>query len=396
MKTPDGKYPGALVIGDHVQGLGIIRSLGRHGIPIHLINDRSLCIGRFSKYVSKFILGPPVEQEKQFVDFLIDLAKNPEYTKKWVLFPTNDAAVRNISLNKELLEEHYIVPSPPWDVINCAYNKIITNHIAQQCGIPIPATYYPKNEEEIAELSRNLEYPVIIKPAVMHTFYAKTKAKVIIVSSADELIAEYSNVINIIDPTEVMVQEIIPGTPGELYSYCPIFKDGEAVTMCMGRRYRQRPMDFGRATTYVESCYVPELVEYGNTFLRKIDYYGLCEVEFKKDPRDGQFKMLEVNPRTWLWHSLSYRCGADLPFLLYHDQVTGTVPHAKKFREGVKWVHTYTDISISAKEIYKRRMTIREYLRSLSGEKEYAVFSQDDIRPFIAETLLLPYLFWVR
>ena len=396
MKALDRDNPGAIVIGDHVQGLGIIRSLGRHGIPTFLMNDRSLCIGRFSKYVSKFFLCPSIEQETQFIDYLINLAEKTEDINNWVLFPTNDAAVRNLSLNKTRLEEYYTVPSPPWEVIRCTYNKKITNQIAERCGIPIPRTYYPKDEEEVLALSKELEYPVIIKPAVMHTFYTITKAKVIVVSSADELIKGYRTAIRIIDPTEVMVQEIIPGAPGELYSYCPFFKDGEAVAMCMGRRYRQRPMDFGRATTYVESCYVPELVDYGNQLLKEIQYYGLCEVEFKKDPRDGQFKLLEVNPRTWLWHSLSYRCGTDLPYLLYRDQVTSTVPPANLFREGIKWVHFYTDISISAKEICGRRLTINDYLKSLSGEKEYAVFSQDDIGPFIVETLLLPYLFIVR
>ena len=164
--------------------------------------------------------------------------------------------------------------------------------------------------------------------------------------------------------------------------------------MCMGKRSRQRPMDFGKASTFVESIYVPELIELGTYLLKVINYYGLSEVEFKKDIRDGKFKLLEVNARTWLWHSLAIRCGVDFSYLLYRDMLGVPVTPVTSPRENVKWIHIYTDIGVAIGEVFKKKMTIRDYLSSFKSEKEFAVLSLEDPLPFIVETLILPYL-WV-
>ena len=166
--------------------------------------------------------------------------------------------------------------------------------------------------------------------------------------------------------------------------------------MLIGRRYRQRPMDFGKASTFVESTYVPELVEYGTRLLEVMNYYGLSEIEFKKDPRDNKFKLLEMNARTWLWHSLAIRCGVDFPYLLYKDMISEKITPVTSFRVNIKWIHIYTDLGVMAKEALKGNMKLRDYISTLRGEKEFAVFSLDDPLPFIAETLALPYLWITR
>jgi predicted ATP-grasp superfamily ATP-dependent carboligase len=193
-----------------------------------------------------------------------------------------------------------------------------------------------------------------------------------------------------------MVQDIIPGRPGLLFSFCSLFKEGMPKAECIAQRRRQKPMDCGKGTTFAESVYIQELEEYGCIFLKEINYYGLSEVEFKKDPRDGNYKLLEMNARTWLWHSLAIRCGVDFPYLQYMDIIHGQVKPVLSFRENVKWVHFYTDFAISLNEIIHGRMRLGEYLHSLQGEKENGVFSKDDIMPFVMETLMLPYLYLTR
>ena len=155
-------------------------------------------------------------------------------------------------------------------------------------------------------------------------------------------------------------------------------------------------MDFGNASTFVESVYVPELVDLGTRLLKAIGYYGLSEIEFKKDFRDCEFKLLEINARTWLWHSLAIRCGVDFPYLLYEDLKGENFKLRTFFKENVKFIHIYTDLGVAIMEILKGNMTLREYLSSLKGEKEFAVFSFNDPLPFIAETLMLPYLWKIR
>ena len=386
---------GAIVIGDHVQALGIIRSLGRRSIPVYLMHDSNLCIGRFSRYTKRFIRAPSPSNELEFVNFMIEFAKN-EQVKGWILMPTNDVVVYTLSRHKESLEEYYRVSTPCWDIVKLAYNKKLTYQIAERNDIPIPKTFYPENLDEVHEISSDTDFSVIIKPAIVDHFYKKTKTKVFKANTKEELIQAYVKASHIIDTSEIMVQEVIPGGPDLLYSFCSFFKDGKVMGMCIGRRSRQRPMDFGSASTFVESVYVPELIELGTRLLKSMNYYGLSEVEFKKDLRDGKFKLLEVNARTWLWHSLAIRCGVDFPYLLYKDMNSEGVTPMKGFRENVKFMHIYTDLGVVIKEMLKGKMRLKDYLASLNGEKEFAVFSLDDPLPFIAETLILPYLWKTR
>ena len=385
--------PGVIVIGDHVQALGIIRSLGRRDIPVYLVHDKNLCIGRFSRYTTRYIKIPGPNNEQEFVDFMIKLV-NKEQIEGWILIPTNDAWVYVLSKHKETLEEYYSVSTPCWDIVKLAYDKKLTYSIAEKNDILIPKTFYPENLEELNEMLSDVIFPVIIKPAIMHHFYKKIKKKVIKVNTKEELVKAYIKVSSLIDTSELMIQEIISGGPDNLYSFCSFFKDGKLYGRLIGRRYRQRPMDFGKASTFVESTYMPELVEYGTRLLEAMDYYGLSEIEFKKDPRDNKFKLLEMNARTWLWHSLAIRCGVDFPYLLYKDMSGVDVVPVTSFRENIKWMHIYTDLGVVINEVLRGKMKLSDYLRSLKGEKEYAVFSWDDLPVFIAETLTLPYL-WV-
>jgi predicted ATP-grasp superfamily ATP-dependent carboligase len=157
------------------------------------------------------------------------------------------------------------------------------------------------------------------------------------------------------------------------------------------RRRRQHPLQFGRASTYVETLDIPILEELSERFLRAIDYYGLVELEYKLDPRDSQFKLLDVNARTWGYHSLGVEAGVDFSYMLYADQLGLPVP-ASKGRPGVGWVRTTTDIPAAIVGILKGDTSLKEYLRSLRNCNAEAVFSASDPAPGLAEVALIPYL----
>ena len=99
---------GVIVVGDHVQALGIIRSLGRYGIPVYLLHDKNICIGRFSRHTKRYIKIPDASNETEFMDFMIKLPKK-EQVRDWILMPTNDAWVHVLSKHKKKLEEYYKV-----------------------------------------------------------------------------------------------------------------------------------------------------------------------------------------------------------------------------------------------------------------------------------------------
>jgi predicted ATP-grasp superfamily ATP-dependent carboligase len=169
------------------------------------------------------------------------------------------------------------------------------------------------------------------------------------------------------------------------------FKNGSPIGSMAAQRWRQHPPEFGRAATFVESLDLPEVEEPTVRFLKAINYYGLAEVEYKLDPRDGKFKLLDVNVRTWGFHSLGAAAGVDFSYLLYADQIGETVTSCQG-RPGVGWMRMVTDIPTSAGDILSGRLSIGAYVKSLKSLGTESVFSGEDLLPSLAEIVLLPYL----
>jgi len=382
---------GAVIIGGHFQGLGILRSLARHNVPIYLL-DQELCIGRFSRYAKRFARCPSVRQELLFLNFLTDLART-ENIEGWIIYPNDDETVCFLAKYKEQLQEYYRIPTPSWDVVKFTHEKKLTYQLAEESGIAIPKTYYPGNLEKLEQL--NLEFPVILKPSVKEPFYSKTRKKAIRIDDKKGLVQEFEKALSIIDGSDIMIQELIPGGPSCLFSVGSLYKDGEFLGKVVARRARQHPRDFGHATTYAETVDIPELEEIAAKILGQVGYYGLSEVEFMLDPRDGIYKLIEINARPWGWHTLAIAAGVDLPYLLYQD-ILGGKGLQNGFDKNAKWIRLTTDIPTAIAEIFRGTLKVNDYANSFRGKKQFAVLSIKDPLPFIAELLMLPYLWWKR
>jgi D-aspartate ligase len=384
------KYPlevGAIVIGGEHPGLGIARSLGRRGIPVFVIDDQH-SISQFSRYVTKVVRVKDLRDDLRTVESVLEIGRRFGL-EGWVLFPTRDETVAAFSRHRDRLAEFFRVTTPCWETVRWAWDKKNTYDRAAELGIPVPGTYNPRTEKELPELYSRL--PLALKPAVKENFFYATGAKAWRAETPEQLNDLFRKAIRQIRPEEILIQEIIPGDGRRQYSYCAFFRDGEALSTLIARRMRQHPREFGRAATYVETVELPEIVELSERFLKAIDYYGLVEVEFKQDPRDGQFKLLDVNARTWGFHSISGPAGVDFPYLLYADQVGKPVDrgHAKA---GVGWLRAVTDLPTAAKDLWDGEIDLPSYWRSLRNTRSESVFCARDPLPSVAEILMLPYL----
>ncbi|MGO9085611.1 MAG: hypothetical protein ACLQBK_10320 [Candidatus Sulfotelmatobacter sp.] len=376
------------MIGGDYQGLGIVRSLGRQGVPVCVLDDE-LSISRYSRYSTKFVKLPDLHNERVVVDTLLELGKRLSL-EGWVLYPTREELVAAISHHRSELSELFRVPTPEWESVRWAWDKRNTYRLAQELDIPIPVTHYPENVEQLAQLD-NLAPPFALKPAIKEHFFYATKAKAWRANNHSELRTLFQKASELAGQGEIMVQELIPGGGSQQFSYCAFFRDGQAVGKMSVRRRRQHPLEFGRASTYVETVDVPILEELSERFLRAINYYGLVEVEYKLDPRDSQYKLLDVNARTWGYHSLGARAGVDFSYMLYADQV-GLPVQASTGRSGLAWVRTTTDLPAAMVAILRGDTDWKGYFRSLINCNTEAVFSPNDPLPGLAEVALIPYL----
>lgn len=379
---------GAVVIGGDYQGLGIVRSLGRKGIPVCVVDDE-LSISRYSRYSTKFVKLENLHDERVVVDSLLELGKRLGL-EGWVLYPTREELVAAISRHRSALKEVFRVPTPNWESVKWAWDKRNTYRLAGELGIPLPVTHYPQNVGQLSELDA-ITPPFAIKPAIKEHFFYATKAKAWRANTHSELRTLFQKASELAGPGEIMVQELIPGGGSQQFSYCAFFRDGKAVGKMTACRRRQHPLEFGRASTYVETVDLPILEELSERFLRAIDYYGLVEVEFKLDPRDSQYKLLDVNARTWGYHCLGARAGVDFSHMLYTDQV-GLPVTVSKSPPGLSWVRTTTDLPAAVVAVLSGDTDWKSYLRSIRNCTVEAVFSPSDPLPGLAEVALIPYL----
>jgi len=117
----------------------------------------------------------------------------------------------------------------------------------------------------------------------------------------------------------------------------------------------------------------------------------LVELEYKYDARDGQYYLLDVNGRTWGYHSIGRRAGVDFPYLLFLDQLNKPVEQSRG-KTGIRWIRLVTDLPVGFLGILQGKLHAGAYLRSLREFDEEAVFSRDDPMPGLVEIALIPYL----
>jgi D-aspartate ligase len=375
---------GALVTSADYRGLGVVRSLGRRGIPVWVLNHAGHLLGAVSRYAAR-TLRWPLEDDRRQLDFLLDLAVR-EKLEGWALFPTDDEDVVLFARHHELLSEHYQLTTPPWDIVRWVCDKRVLYQLAQDLTLDRPWTFCPRNREDLASLE--CPFPVIIKPAMRLGFNRLSADKAWRFENRASLLAGYDEACTMMDPRLLMIQEVVPGWGEAQFSFAALCKDGSPLASVVARRTRQFPMDFGRFSTYVETIHEPRVVEPALRLLAATRITGLVEVEFKKDPRNDRFLLLDVNPRVWGWHTLSKRAGVDFPYLLWRLITGQSVPEVRG-RSGERWMRMATDVPMAIHEILNGRLSLRAYLQSLRGPKESAVFAWDDPLPGFFEVPLL-------
>jgi D-aspartate ligase len=378
---------GAVVIGGDYQGLGIARSLGRHHIPVCVIDDET-SIARSSRFVQNTLRVRDLRTEQALLDALAQ-ARSRLGLSGWVLYPTREENDAGIAANRDALQRDFRVPTPALAATRQAWDKREVYRLAERLSIPVPRTWFPRSEQDLAAIE--VDAPVVVKPAIKEHFFYATHAKAWRADTAAELLVAFRRATDIVPADEIIVQDMIPGDGQQQYAYCAFFRDGRPVASMTVRRRRQHPSDFGRASTFVETISLPELAEPSCRFLSAIGYYGLVELEYKRDPRDGVCKLLDVNARTWGYHTLGQAAGVDFPYLLFRDQIGAPVADAQA-RPGIRWIRLATDVPNAVRDIRAGLLRPGAYLRSLRGVHTEAVFSWRDPVPGLYELALLPYL----
>jgi predicted ATP-grasp superfamily ATP-dependent carboligase len=306
--------PAAVVDVGWVNGLAAIRSLGRAGVRVLAVDHRPSALGFRSKYGESVLSPDPFTDEHRFVNVLRALGEV-------VVFPTHDDSLNAIARYADDLD--VLTPFSDWSLLERVQSKRAQLEQAAAAGVDIP-TPDPGR------------FPVIVKPDRSVEFKRRYKRQ----AFRCETRAELDDALAKTEEFGPIVQELVPGGDDTLYTVGSYLDaDGRALGVFCGRKLRQTPRGIGTCRVG-EALWVPEVVDAALTLLRAFGYRGLSQVEFKRDPRDGRYKLMEINARLWQWHGLATACGVDLPLIAYRDLTGEAVPDVHMDGHGKRWAIT--------------------------------------------------------
>ena len=369
---------GALVLGADYRGLGTTQSLGRHGVRVWVLYDNARGVGSFSRYAERSVRWPTDDDERE--RFLLEHAER-EGLDGWVLFPTRDDTAAFCARRRDGLAQRFTMTTPPWEILRFAHDKRLTQRLAADAGVPFPPTWEIGSDVVDAV---DWRFPVIIKPAVRDAPNKLVDDKAWRVDNREELAARCEEARALMPADQILVQELIPGDGQNQFSFAALVAEGRPIASLVARRTRQYPMDFGRASTFVESIDQPEVAALGTRVLEAMNYSGLVEIEFKRDSSSDELKLLDINPRVWGWHTIGRRAGVDFSLLQWR-LVQGEPLRPRIGSPGVRWMWPAGDVPTAAREMFGRRLRLSQYLRGFRRPVDFATVTRDDPIPGLVE-----------
>jgi D-aspartate ligase len=262
-------------------------------------------------------------------------------------------------------------------------DKMTMFGLAKQYGLPTPQTILPTTLEETRAYAEKVGYPVMLKGAMGNRLYARTGKKMVFAHDPGELLAQYELLQDPEQPN-LMIQELIPGGDDEVYIFNGYFdKNSDCLVGYTGRKIRQYPVHVGCASLG-ECCWVPEVADITIAFMKKVGYRGILDIGYRRDPRDGQYKVLDINPRVGQAFRLFVsQNDLDVVRALYLDQTGQSLPASPR-REGRRWMIEDYDIVSSVDYFREGSLSLGEWLKSFRKLEEGAWFSLRDPMPFVA------------
>ncbi len=357
-------------------GLGILRNLGRLGVPMVALDDNPASIGLTSRYAVPLVCHDPRHHGEEAL--IQDLERLGEaLPQRAVLFPAFDDHVWAVSRHIERLSKYYLIPLAGWDVMQRVEDKELQLKAAASVGVDIPRTAYVHGPEDLAAAAADMVFPALFKPIRPQEMRRRFGFKVIGVPTAADLPAAYEKA-RVCGP--LLLQEIIPGGDTAFFT-CGAYHNAacQPLGLFVSRKLRQHPRDFGEARI-AESEWNDDVVAATLRLLTELSFHGVSGTEFKLDPRDGRLKLMEVNARHWLHHTLSTEAGVNLSLIAYRDAL-GSPIQGPRQQDGVRWTDLKHELEDSLGELVHGTLGFREMLEGFRNARTDAFWSLDDPLP---------------
>lgn len=313
-----------LTDGHYKHTYAMARALKSKNLKVGVLCSRYLSMTLFSRIVDKKFLrreishaGSAIRIAEAYSNVLLEILTKIQVN---VLLPVGNLAFHTVSSNLNGLTKLTHVAIADEKSIAIAQDKRRTFKFAESIGVPAPKTYYPQNCQELSDLRDAIHFPCVLKKANYD------EGGVVYCNNFTELSASFARLTENYpaDKSFPIIQEYIRGKGFGFYA---LFDKGKCISYFMHERLHEFPIT-GGASTFAKSFYDRRLLEAGLLILETLNWHGVAMVEFKKDDSDGEFKLMEINPKYWGSLELSFQAGINFPYLHYLLALNRPIPES--------------------------------------------------------------------
>lgn len=370
-----------LVLGLLPAGLALARSLGRAGVPVYGGCFRRNEFGLRSRYLRGRCVateGDEAARDRRMLAYLGDLAREA----RAILVPERDEHVDFVLRHWDDVAAVADVPLPADpEIVRRLRRKDLLPLAAAEAGVSAPVTFPIEDAEALRDAE--LEPPFLLKPVEGQEYALRFGVKAVVAETKENAVVAWRRAREA--GFEMILQELVPDSHDQVFSlFAYVGRSGEPLATVVGRKVRQGPLRFGTSAVF-EIRYQAEVHELGLQLLHAHGYTGFAHVEFARDPRDGVFKVLEVNTRLPVWAGIAMNHAFDVALAAYDDLSGRPSPARETFRGDLAWVYLAKDLWVSAQMARRRELSLREFLaHHIRRGKVRAVFAADDPLPALA------------
>jgi predicted ATP-grasp superfamily ATP-dependent carboligase len=365
------------VLGGGANAVSIVRSLGRNGIRAYVINHpgEAVVSSRYAREIE--IPASHATPEESWAAFLLGEAS--DHLAGSVLIAASDEGLMTLIRHYPALSKKFLLDACNPQAQQWMLSKVTTYQKAVEAGVPTPRFWVTESLEQIRSLKDELVFPLIVKPVFSHLFERKFGKKHVVIKKYEELLEACASTHEA--GIETLLVELIPGGDDLLCSYYTYLDEqGNALFDFTKRLLRRYPVGMGGGTYHITD-WIPDVRYESLKLFRHVGLRGLANAEFKRDPRDGQLKLIECNARFTAANCLVAASGLDLALLVYQRLTDGPLPPLEEYRRGMRLWYPLRDFH-AFRQLRKRgEITLKDWVSSVSHPYILPYWAWDDPLP---------------
>ncbi|MBN1453549.1 MAG: ATP-grasp domain-containing protein [Anaerolineales bacterium] len=329
-------------------------------VKVHILSTKRWMPVRFSRHCHLYEFKPTGRDSQERINAIADIIR---WKNIDVILPVSESGAEfAASEHRNLAQLAAITPIPSLHSLQIAQNKWKLNQFACLQQVPVPRSILVSSTPHFYLQLAKLEYPVLIKPVIGSDGQGIQRFE-----CPSDLLRFLERRADVQD--NYIVEDYIPGYDIDLSVLC---HQGEILAYTIQLSLISASERFGplMAMQFIEQ---PEVLENGRKLFSALNWSGVAHIDMRYDNRDGQFKIVDVNPRYWGSLLGSFVVGINFPYLACLAALEIPFP-LPQYHPG-KFIHTTTAL---------KEMTLRLFGK---GRLEGFAYKETGLRFFVDDPM---------